>query len=233
MQTLPLSAGALPGDVASLGLLGQTVQPVTVLYRLDCPAAMIARQFGAATGADPWSGGAIAPGQFAPVLTMGREFIAGPRQGRQPLRLVPRQWGVPPPPSAGERGQPVLTVRNPGSPFWIGNLRNSEFRCLIPATAVMEWGRVDPANGKRRPLWLAPSDQALFAFAGVWKDSEVPSFALLTAEPNAAWREAGRSAMPAILPADPAAWATWLSGEWKQAAALLQPYPSSRIAELS
>jgi putative SOS response-associated peptidase YedK len=204
---------------------------MTMLYRLDADAAAIAARFGASVGADPWAGGTVAPGSFAPVLTMGREFVAGPRGERQPLRLIPRLWGVPPPPAAGDPERGVLSVRNTESPFWIGNLRNSEFRCLVPATAVMEWGRVDPTTGKRRQLWLAPADQPLFAMAGVWKDSEVPSFALLTCEPNAVWRDAGREAMPVILPADPQVWQTWLRGDWKRAEALLQPYPSSLITE--
>jgi putative SOS response-associated peptidase YedK len=204
---------------------------MTVLYRLAADAAAIARHFGAAAGRDPWAGGAAASGSFAPVLTTGRDAPAGPRQERQPLRMIPRQWGVPPPPAAVDPGRGVLTVRNPDSPFWIGNLRNSEFRCLVPATAVMAWGRVDPTTGKRRQLWLAPSDQPLFALAGVWKDSEVPSFALLTCEANAVWRQAGHDAMPVILPGDPGAWRTWLRAEWKRAADLLQPYPSSRIVE--
>jgi putative SOS response-associated peptidase YedK len=202
-----------------------------MLYRLDAPAAAIADHFGAAAGNDPWSGGTIAPMQFAPVLTAGREFVAGPRAAGQPLRMIPRQWGVPPPPAARETGRGILTVRNPQSPFWIGNLRNSEFRCLVPATAVMEWGRADPATGKRRAHWFGCSDQPLFALAGVWKDSEVPSFALLTCEPNAVWREAGREAMPVILPGDPAVWGTWLRGDWKQAEALLVPYSSSLMVE--
>lgn len=204
---------------------------MTVLYRLDCPADRIARHFGARAGDDPWAGGTVSPMQFAPVLTTGREAVAGPRGADQPLRIVPRQWGVPPPPSAGETGRGVLSVRNPDSPFWIGNLRNSEFRCLVPATAVIEWGRTDPTTGKRRQLWLGCTDQPLFALAGVWKDSEVPSFALLTCEPNAVWRAAGRDTMPVILPADPRVWLTWLRGEWKRAAELLVPYPSSLLVE--
>ncbi len=65
--------------------------------------------------------------------------------------MIPRLWGVPPPPSAGDGPRPgIATVRNPDSPFWIGNLRNSEFRCLVPATAFMEWGEGMDAAGKRR-----------------------------------------------------------------------------------
>lgn len=206
---------------------------MTILYHLDATAAAIAAHFGASAGTDPWSGGTISPGQFAPILTTGREFVAGPRKAHQPLRMIPRQWGVPPPPAAGEAGRRVLTVRNPDSPFWIGNLRNSEFRCLVPATAVMEWGRANPATGKRRAHWFACADQPLFALAGVWKDSEVPSFALLTCEPNAVWREAGRAAMPVILPGDREAWQTWLRDDWKRALSLLTPYSSSLIDDRS
>ncbi len=203
-----------------------------MLYRLDAPAAALARHFGAEAGRDPWAGGHVAPGGFAPVITAGREFVAGARLERQPRRLIPRLWGVPPPPSAGDAGRPgVLSVRNPDSPFWIGNLRNSEFRCLIPATAFMEWGKGTDAEGKRRQHWFACADQPLFAFAGVWKDSEVASFALLTCEPNAALRHAGRDAMPVILPPDPGAWQLWLHGDWKRARELIAPYPSSQMLE--
>src|SRR6185503_5989977 len=104
-------------------------------------AAAIAAAFGADAGADPWAGGHVSPGQFAPVITAGREFVAGPSRAGQPRRMVPRLWGVPPPPSAGDGPRPgVVSVRNPDSPFWIGNLRNPEFRCLVPATAFMVWG---------------------------------------------------------------------------------------------
>ncbi len=202
---------------------------MTMLYRLDATAGAIAEHFGAsAQRDDPWAGGHIAPGGFGPVVTSGREFVAGPRpDGHLPRRLVPRQWGVPPPMSAGETGRGVLSVRNPDSPFWIGNLRNSEFRCLVPATSFMEWGKGTDRDGRRRHCRFSLADQPLFAFAGVWIDSEVPSFALLTTEPNAALRHEGRDAMPAILPPDPATWALWLTGDWKGAQGLLAPYSSS------
>jgi putative SOS response-associated peptidase YedK len=200
---------------------------MTTLFRLEVPAAAIATHFAARQGEDPWAGGTIAPSQFAPVVTAGREFVAGPRPDGEPTRrLIPRLWGVPPPPAAGDPGRAVLTVRNLDSPFWIGNLRNSEFRCLVPATAVMLWGGTDPTTGKRRQIWLSCADQPLFAIAGVWKDSEVPSFALLTCEANAALRERGVERMPAILPADPATWRLWLNSGWDRAVALVGPYAS-------
>ena len=203
-----------------------------MLYRLDADAARIARTFAARAGEDPWAGGHVSPGSFAPVVTSGREFVAGPRpQGELPRRIVPRLWGVPPPPSAGDTGRAVATVRNPDSPFWIGNLRNSEFRCLVPATAFMEWGKGVDAQGRRLRHWFACADQPLFAMAGVWKDSEVASFALLTCEANAVLRLEGVERMPVVLPADPRAHDLWLNGGWAQAASLLAPYSSSLMVQ--
>lgn len=206
-----------------------------MLYRCDADAATIAATFGARLGDDPWAGGTVAPSSFAPVVMAGREFVAGPRpEGRMlETRMVPRLWGVPPPPSAGmvEPRQGVLTVRNPESPFWIGNLRNSEFRCLVPATAFMIWGAGRGTQGRRIRHWFAPSDQVPFAFAGVWKDSEVPSFAILTCAPNSLLREAGRDTMPVILPPTRNAHQTWLHAGWDRARALLEPYSSGMMRE--
>ena len=192
---------------------------MTMLYRLDATAADIAHTFAARQGDDPWQPAHIAPGSFAPIVTSGREFVAGPRPADEPpRRIIPRLWGVPPPASASDSPRHgILTVRNLESPFWIGNLRNSEFRCLVPATSFMEWGKGRDKDGKRRQCWFAASDQRLFAFAGVWIDSEVPSFALLTCEPNAALRHEGRDTMPAILPADPKSHDIWLRGDWARA----------------
>jgi putative SOS response-associated peptidase YedK len=97
----------------------------------------------------------------------------------------------------------------------------------------MAWGKGRDREGRRASHWLAPTDQPLFAMAGVWKDSEVPSFALLTCEANAAWRALGQDRMPVILPGTRAAQDLWLRAEWKRASALLAPYPSSLIAEIN
>ncbi|WJY17712.1 SOS response-associated peptidase family protein [Alteriqipengyuania flavescens] len=206
---------------------------MTVLFRLDAMAADVAVRFATRAGDDPWAGGHVAPGSFAPVVTSGREFVAGPRPASEPpRRVVPRLWGVPPPPGVPHDGRSgVLTVRNPDSPFWIGNLRNSEFRCLVPATSIMAWGRADPASGRRRQHWLGCGDQTIFALAGVWVNSEVPAFALLTCPANAAWKAIGQERMPVILPPHEGAAHIWLRAEWRRAESLIAPYPSSMIRE--
>ena len=202
---------------------------MTMLYRLDAAAPAIARHFAARAGDDPWAGGYVAPDTFAPVITAGREFIAGARTERGPRRLTPRLWGVPPPPSALDSGRAVFSVRNPDSPFWIGNLRNSEFRCLIPATAFIEWGAGIDVEGRRERHVVTVADQPLFAMAGVWKDSEVPGFAVLTCPANSVLRRLGRDRMPVIIPATIAAQDTWLHGGWDKAAALLAPSPADAM----
>lgn len=203
-----------------------------MLYRLDADAAAIGAAFGIRQSDDPWTGGHIAPGSFAPVITAGREFIAGPGAANQPWRLTPRLWGVPPPPSAQDAARPVLTVRNVDSPFWVGNLRNPEFRCLVPATSFMVWGSGTDYEGRRLRHWFACTDQPVFAMAGVWKDSEVPSFALLTCPANEMLRQVGRDVMPVVFPPDRGAWNTWLHGGWDRAAGLLQPYSTSLMQQL-
>ncbi|MEP4783536.1 MAG: SOS response-associated peptidase family protein, partial [Erythrobacter sp.] len=66
-------------------------------------------------------------------------------------------------------------------------------------------------------------------FAGVWKDSEVPSFAILSCPANAELKSIGCDRMPVILPAHGGAWETWLFADWRRAASLLQPYSSSMM----
>lgn len=194
------------------------------MYRLDCSAGEIADRFGAKLGDDPWGGGYVARDRFAPVVTAGREFIAGPRPagGRLQPRIAPRLWGVLPPPGSDDPMRRIATVRNPDSPFWIGNLRNSEFRCIVPATSVMLWGSGIDYEGRRLKHWFASEDGGIFAIAGVWKDEEIPAFALLTREAAGAAKAVGCSAMPVILPSDDRSLQTWLHGGWDAARILIE-----------
>jgi len=188
----------------------------------------MATRFGARAGDDPWTGGYVAPVKFAPVVTAGRDYIAGPRPSGRALqpRITPRLWGVEPPPNADDRARRITHVRNPDSPFWIGNLRNSEFRCLIPATSFMLWGSEIDYEGRRLKHWFAPKgasgDQRVFALAGVWKDEEVPGFAILSMDATGAAKDAGCRSMPLILPADDTAHQTWLYGGWDRARGLIE-----------
>lgn len=173
-------------------------------YRLDTAAGGIAAALDAARGGDVWEGGGVRPGDYAPVVVRGKD-------GRR--RLVPRQWGVPTPP----RGSyPVTTVRNLASPFWIGTLRHTEFRCLVPMTAF-------PAARN----WITVPSSPVFAAAGIWRDSEVASFAVLTTGPEGSPNGA---AMPAIL--HPRDYGPWLTADWKQAQGLIAPFPAHLLGTM-
>lgn len=155
-------------------------------YRLDANAVQIAAALGADPAGDVWPGGPVAPGGYAPVVIRDKE------RGRI---LVPRLWGVPPPP----RGEHIVThVRNLDSPFWIGTLRHTQFRCLVPMTAFHAKGG-----------WMEYRTRPVLAAAGIWRDSEIPSFAILTAE-----------AMPVIL--HPQDYGTWLHADFKLARRLVE-----------
>jgi putative SOS response-associated peptidase YedK len=187
------------------------------LYRLDRPTRDIARIFDADPGVDPWSGGYVAPGKFAPVIT-----------GDVRARIIPARWGFAPPPNvAGNRL--VTNVRNLESPFWIGTLKHPELRCIVPVTRFQEWSG---EKGKKQQHWFDVPSQPVFAFAGIWRDDgEMRSFAFLTTEANALIEPVHPKAMPLIL--HPEDHAVWLSADWPQARRLVDPYPSQLMRETS
>lgn len=183
-----------------------------ILYRLDAPADRISDTFGVEAGDDPWTGDYVAPGRPAPVIVP--DSRGGPRR-----YLRPKLWGVPPPP----RGtQPITTVRNLSSPFWVGTLRHPELRCLIPATSFAEWSGTD---GARHQRWFALAGRPLFAFAGIQRQSDDwPSFAVLATDPNSLVERYQPNAMPVIL--HPEDHERWLTAEWRDASQLVAAYPS-------
>lgn len=157
-------------------------------YRLDRTAEELSRLLAIDPAGDPWPGGEVVPGGYGPVIVTDRE------RGRH---LVPRQWGVPPPPR-GEHLVPFL--RNFDSPFWIGTLRHTQFRCLVPLTHL-----------RRGAAWFTPAAGSVCACAGIWRDSEIPSFAIVTA---------GSGGLPVIVP--PAAFDLWLTADLRIARRLVE-----------
>lgn len=181
------------------------------LYRLDASAAQISAAFVIDTGDDPWAGDYVVPGRPAPVIAP--DSRGGPRR-----YLRPKLWGVPPPPQGT---QPVATVRNLASPFWIGTLRHPELRCLIPATSFALWSG---AAGTKRQHWASVAGRPIFAFAGIQRQNEDwPGFAILTTDPNNLLDRYGGTAMPVIL--QPEDHELWLTAEWRDASRLATAYP--------
>jgi putative SOS response-associated peptidase YedK len=191
------------------------------LYRLDAPANQIAYIFDAEQGADPWDEGYVAPGRFGPVIATRQD---GAHRRKRIIR--PMHWGYPPPPSGNRL---VTNVRNLDSPFWIGNLKHAELRCLIPVTQFQEWSG---EKGTKEQHWFSVPSQPVFAFAGIWRDlNDMPVFAFLTTEPNEMVRPVHPKAMPMILHVED--YDTWLNADWKDAARLVAPFPSQLMAVAS
>jgi putative SOS response-associated peptidase YedK len=196
------------------------------LYRLDAPANQIAQTFGAEAGNDPWADGYIAPGKPGPVVLCNKH---GERY------IAPRMWGVPPPQKVingmtdARDYRPVTNVRNLDSPFWIGTLRHTEYRCLVPVTKFQQWSaKPNPQTDKKTQHWFSLPTEPIFAFAGIWRDSEVHSFAFLTIEPDSIMGAVNPKTMPVILA--PEDHETWLKAPWDVARALLEPYPPQYMA---
>lgn len=185
------------------------------LYHLNADAAAIGRALAADVGADPWTGGHIAPLQPAPaIVSNGRE--GGKRY------LKPRLWGVPPPPAGTS---PITSVRNVNSPFWIGTLRHQELRCLVPATSFAIWSRRTGRNIQHR---VRMADAPIFAFAAIMRQTEDwPSFAILHVEANRLIRHYRDGAMPVIIKRED--YGRWLSAEWREAQTLVQAMPSQHM----
>lgn len=186
--------------------------------RLDLPSHVIAAHMAADAGPDPWTGGALVEGQFAPVI------VRAGSGGRKVIR--PMHWGYPAPGQSIEMASPgamrwVSHVRNLQSPFWIGNLRHVGLRCLIPLTSCTL------SDGRKGHRLRCQIDGPVFAVAGIWRDlTDMPVFAMLTTGPCAALLPveggAGPASMPAIL--DEARQAQWLQADWPEAAAMIEPY---------
>ena len=182
------------------------------LYRLDTHANQIAAHFGAEMGDDPWNGGYVAPRRPGPVVVG-----TGERGGRR--RLTPMLWGFPPPPQGRA---PVTNVRNLTSPFWIGTLRHTDRRCLVPVTSFQEWSGT---AGAKRQHWFVLPASPIFAFAGIFRPTEDwTCFAFLTCEPNRLVGAVHPKAMPLIL--HPEDYESWLSDDWPMASRLVAPFPS-------
>lgn len=179
-------------------------------YRLDATSQQIASAFDAHQGPDPWQGGGLAPGEFAPVI------VRSQKTGQRFIR--PMVWGFPAPGGIAPNGQVnwVPAVRNVDSPFWIGNLRHVELRCLVPATSFI-------LRAQRKQAEFAVYDQSMFAMAGTWRDlTDMPVFAIMTADAVEETKALGANSAPVIL--DAAQQQIWLSADWKEASLLVAPY---------
>ena len=105
-------------------------------------------------------------------------------------------------------------------------------RCIIPATGFYEWRKL---NGGKQPMYIHPTDEDLFAFAGLWEvwhspdGGELESCTILTTSPNELM-EPIHNRMPVILEQED--YDLWLQpGEQpEQGLHLLRPFTSHKMA---
>jgi putative SOS response-associated peptidase YedK len=145
----------------------------------------------------------IAPTQPVPVV------VVEPVSSRRVL--VERKWGLVPRDALGkERGFINARAESAASKPAFSEAF-AERRCLVPATGFYEWQQVD---ARRRQPWLIRlASGAPFAFAGLWEPpaaalpGALPTFTILTTQPNDVTRKV-HDRMPVILA--PASYARWL-----------------------
>lgn len=99
--------------------------------------------------------------------------------------------------------------------------RNStENRCLVLANGYYEWKWLDEKGKEKQKYLITPTDQEIFAFAGIyssWTNPEtqklVNSYTIITTEANELMSEIhnNKKRMPVILKKEDRG--TWLSGE--------------------
>jgi putative SOS response-associated peptidase YedK len=192
------------------------------LYRMTSNAQAIAELFRAETGGRNLPAlDEIYPDQAAPVVIAE----GGAR------RVDTMRWGWPP---FGEVKRPITNVRNLASPMWRGALADPARRCLVPVTQFSEWSAApDPQTGRKRKHWFDLLDDPLFAFAGLWRQTEEgPRFAFLTCAPNAVVGRVHPKAMPVILrPGEP--FDRWLSADGAGAAAMQTALADEAMRELA
>ena len=106
-------------------------------------------------------------------------------------------------------------------------------RCIVPVSGFYEWKAA--AKGKR-PFFIHPKDEKIFAVAGLWDEWHDPesgdtvrSFTIITTEPNALMEDI-HNRMPAVLrPEDQELWLSQSAGP-EELLHALRPYPASKMA---
>lgn len=140
-------------------------------------------------------------------------------------RIGPMAWGFPVEVEGKTKRitKHITNARVLSSPFWRGAL--TRHRCLVPFTEFAEPRPGKDAQGLPAQWWFSISDQAIAAFAGLWRPTEHgPVVAFCTTEPNALVAPLHPKTMPVVLLREDHE--RWLDGSVEDALTLQAPYPS-------
>jgi len=170
------------------------------LYRLRSAAAEVAHHFSASLTALPNVGEEVYPGASGLVVIEA--------DGARELKSM--VWGFPLPQKSKKTGlpikpKPVNNIANLDSFMWRHIAPRPANRCLIPAT---EFAEAEGERGAKTRTWFSVRDEPVFAWAGMWRDSDEwgPVYSGLMTDANAAVAPV-HDRMPVILhAADHAAW---------------------------
>jgi putative SOS response-associated peptidase YedK len=154
----------------------------------------------------------VSPTEAIPVVVAGDG-------GR---RLVAMRWGLVPPWYKTPTGGPLLINARAESvatkPAFAKAVRDR--RCLIPADGFYEW---QGEKGAKTPYIIHRTDNAPFAFAGLWESWRgQPTAAIVTCEANSTLAPI-HERMPVVLAPDD--WPLWLGEAGHGAARLMTPAP--------
>lgn len=181
-------------------------------YRLKDMPAEVAGLFGASLPADTNAGpGDVHPGSVGMVIAEGQ------------LRSM--SWGFPFRPVSKITGEklalkPVNNVRDDKLRNYMWRDSFDGRRCLIPVSAFAE---AEGAKGQMTRTWMSLPDQATFAVAGIWRDSEEwgPVYSMIMTQSAGEMRTV-HDRMPVIL--RPEDWARWTGTRPADAYKLIQAY---------
>jgi putative SOS response-associated peptidase YedK len=162
----------------------------------------------------------VAPTQVMPVATNV--------DGHKQLELM--HWGIPRM-IGPDKVKEIINTRSDKAfeRFWGSTVRSK--RCLVPATGFFEW-KTDK-NGKQ-PFYIHPTDQTLFAFAGIWSEwttkegEKMKTYSIMTTEPNKVMADI-HNRMPVILHEED--YDTWLAEteDREIIEPLLRPYEDNAL----
>lgn len=175
------------------------------LYTERKSPAEVAAHFGVANPVATNIGGEVYPGGTGLVVReVEGQRLLEPMSWGWPLRLQ----GMKP----GSKPKAVNNCADIRKSMWIGAARKPQMRCLIPLTGFAE---AEGPKGKMTRTWFTLKDQPIFAWAGLWRQSEEwgPVYSGVMTDCNEAIRPM-HDRMPVLL--QPEEYDLWLNGPFEQ-----------------
>lgn len=135
-------------------------------FLLTSPTDSIRQTFGVETKANIPARYNIAPSQVVLIIRRGDGTEGDSFSAPRPKTLSAVEWGLIPGWAKEKPAKPMINARSETAadkPSFRAAFKRQ--RCLIPADGWYEW-RTE--GGQRQPYLISRTDQALFAFAGIW-----------------------------------------------------------------